>query len=90
VARNGAGGAGRTSNRVSGPNLAVTRISFLFMFISFLGLGVKSEKPAIDWQSRVFPKSLFWYQNFIPTMPKARTSRCQMAIQPFTGACFRL
>jgi hypothetical protein len=88
VARNGTGGAGRSSNRVSGPNLAGTRVSFLFMFFLSFGFGLKSEKPAIDWQSRVFQKSSSLCQNFTPSMPKRRQTRVQMDMRPLVCACF--
>jgi hypothetical protein len=44
VARNGTGGASCSSNRVSGPNLAGTLVSFLFMFIPFFWFWVKKRK----------------------------------------------
>jgi len=58
------------------------------MFFPFVWFGVKSEKPAIDWQSRVFQKSLSLYQNFTPTMPKRRQTRVQMDVRPLVCACF--
>jgi len=51
----------------------------------FLSFGQKSENPRLSWQSRVFENSL--NQEFIPTTPKRRESRWQMAFQPFIGAC---
>jgi hypothetical protein len=58
------------------------------MFFPFVWFGLKSEKPAIDWQSRVFFKSLFLYQNFTPTMPKRLQTRVQMDMRPMVCACF--
>jgi hypothetical protein len=58
------------------------------MFLPFFWFGVKSEKPAIDWQSRVFQKSLSLYQNFTPTMPKRLQTRVQMDMRPLVCACF--
>jgi hypothetical protein len=58
------------------------------MFFPFFWFGLKSEKPAIDWQSRVFQKSLSLYQNFTPTMPKRRQTRVQMDMRPLVCACF--
>jgi hypothetical protein len=58
------------------------------MFFLSFGLGLKSEKPAIDWQSRVFQKSLSLYQNFTPTMPKRLQTRVQMDMRPLVCACF--
>jgi len=56
-------------------------------FLSF-GFGLKSEKPAIDWQSRVFQNLFFLNQNFIPTMPKRLQTRVQMDMRPLVCACF--
>jgi hypothetical protein len=58
------------------------------MFLPFFWFWVKSEKPAIDWQSRVFQKSLSLYQNFTPSMPKRRQTRVQMDMRPLVCACF--
>jgi hypothetical protein len=49
LARNGAGGAGRSSNRVSGANRVATRFLFAFilLFLSLVWLlVVKNRKPA--------------------------------------------
>src|SRR6185437_9380458 len=48
IARNGAGGTGFTSKRVSGSNLVGTflYLSFVFMFFSFV-LSFPNKKPAI-------------------------------------------
>jgi hypothetical protein len=58
------------------------------MFFLSFGFGLKSEKPAIDWQSRVFQKSSSLYQNFTPSMPKRRQTRVQMDMRPLACACF--
>jgi len=49
---------------------------------------VKKQKTRDCLGNRGFLKIIFLNQNFIPTMPKRRESRWQMAIQPLTGACF--
>jgi hypothetical protein len=59
-----------------------------FPFVGLFGFGLKSEKPAIDWQSRVFQKSLSLCQNSTPSMPKCRQTRVQMDMRPMVCACF--
>jgi hypothetical protein len=44
VARNGAGGAGRSSNRVSGPKSARIFLSFFFMFFPFIWFSFNKQK----------------------------------------------
>jgi hypothetical protein len=58
------------------------------MFFPFFWFGVKSEKPAIGWQSRVFQNSLSLYQNFTPSMPKRRHTRVQIDMRSLVCACF--
>jgi hypothetical protein len=53
-----------------------------------MGFGVKAKNPRLTGNRGFFKNRSSLYQNFIPTMPKRRESRCQMAVQPITGACF--
>jgi hypothetical protein len=51
IARNGAGGTGFTSKRVSGPNLVGTRLSLLFVFMFFF-LSVPARGRRLFFQQK--------------------------------------
>jgi hypothetical protein len=52
-------------------------------------LGQKAKNPRLAG-NRGFFKNLLFVQNLNPTMPKRREPRCQLAMQPLTGACFNI
>jgi len=58
------------------------------MFFPFVLVWVKKRKNPRLTGNRGFLKIVLLNQNFVPTMPKGRESRWQMAIQPLTGTCF--
>ena len=64
---------------------------FCFCSCIFLsGFGLKSKKPAIDWQSRVFENLKKLNHQFVPTMPGRQPTRVQMDIYPLDCACFSI
>ena len=80
VARKGAAGNGRTSNRVSGSNRALNFRFIVFICFRFalfrpetVGAFGFNKKPAIDWQSRVFRNLLVSVTNHHPRSQKAET-----------------
>jgi hypothetical protein len=91
VARNGTGGAGLNSNRVSGPNRAGTLVS-VFLIVTFRfprppgQLSLKSEKPAIALAIAGFLKMFRFNQIFSPTMPVAQRRRAKWTCVPGRAA----
>jgi hypothetical protein len=69
--RNGAGGTGVSSKRVSGPNSGTNRL--YFAFILFLLLVWLTKNPRLTWQSRVF-ENLFCFLLEAPSHDAVTTS----------------